>query len=181
MTDNDLTPQQQSAQGMAHFRSGNYEAAQRDFTMAAAGYTAAGDMLSAAEMGNNLSLVYLKLSKPELAWQAVAGTDAIFSAAGDTRRQALALGNQASVLEALKKPDQALAKYETCEELLKNIGDEENRVSVLEAKSQLQLRMGRQLEAMTSMQIALDHKPKLSLKERLLGKLLKIPARFFNR
>jgi tetratricopeptide (TPR) repeat protein len=181
MADQTLSPEQYARSGMTHFKAGDFQAAQQYFAAAAAGYTTLGDTLSSAEMQNNLSLVYLKLSKPQQALDAVAGTDVAFAAAGDTHRQALALGNQASALEALGKLEPALEKYEACADLLKKVGDSDNRVVVMQAMSQLQLRMGRQLEAITSMQIALDNKSKLSVKESLLRRLLKFPSKFLNR
>jgi tetratricopeptide (TPR) repeat protein len=174
-----LSPQQSTQNGLAHFQAGNFSAAKDDFLHAIDGFTLIDDKLSIAEINNNLSTVYLKLGDAQVAWKAVDGTDVVFENAGDTRRQALALGNQAAVLEALGKLAQAVEKYEACADLLKQVGDRDNRAVVLQALSQLQLRMGRQLEAITSMQIALDNKPKLSLRERVLNKLLAISSRIF--
>ena len=174
-----LSPQKDTQNGLAHFQAGDFATAKEDFLRAVEGYNAMGDKLAVAEINNNLSTVYLKLGDAASAWKVVTGTDAIFESAGDTRRQALALGNQAAVLEALGKLDQAVEKYETCADLLKTVNDHENRAIVLQALSQLQLRMGRQLEAITSMQIALGNKPKLSLRERVLNKLLGITSRIF--
>jgi tetratricopeptide (TPR) repeat protein len=174
-----LSPQQNAQNGLAHFQSGDFIIARDDFLHAVEGYTLMGDGCSVAEINNNLSTVYLKLKDAPSAWKAVAGSDVVFEQAGDTRRQALALGNQAAVLEALGKLDQAMEKYEACADLLKKVGDHDNRVIVLQSLSQLQLRKGRQLEAITSMQIALDNKHELGLRERVLNWLLKIFAKIF--
>jgi tetratricopeptide (TPR) repeat protein len=174
-----LSPQQSSQNGLAHFQAGDFKAAKDDFLHAIDGYNLLDDKLSVAEVNNNLSTVYLKLGDASAAWKVVAGSDVVFENAGDIRRQALALGNQAAVLEALGKLPQAVEKYESCADLLKQVGDRDNRAIVLQALSQLQLRMGRQLEAITNMQISLDNKPKLSLREQVLNKLLAISSRIF--
>jgi tetratricopeptide (TPR) repeat protein len=174
-----LSPQQNSKNGLAHFQAGDFNAAKDDFLRAISGYNLMADSLGIAEINNNLSTVYLKLGDAPSAWKAIEGTDVVFENAGDTRRQALALGNQAAVLEALGKLNQAVEKYEASADLLKQVGDRDNRAAALQALSQLQLRMGRQLEALTSMQIAMDNKPKLSLREQVLNKLLGISSRIF--
>jgi len=179
MENTPLSPQQEAQNGLTHFKAGDFNTAKDDFLRAIDGYNSMGDKLSLAEINNNLSTVYLKLGDAPSAWKVVVDTDIVFENAGDTRRQALALGNQAAVLEALGKSAQAVEKYETSADLLKKTGDRDNRAAVLQALSQLQLRMGRQLEAITSMQIALDNKPKLSLRERVLNKLLGISSRIF--
>jgi tetratricopeptide (TPR) repeat protein len=180
MTTNSLGLKKNTENGLAQYQAGNYPAALDAFSTAKDAYLTNGDLLAAAEMQNNICLVQLKLGDPQAGWAAVAKTDEVFSKAGDLRRQALALGNQAAALDALGKREQAVEKYQACSDLLKQVGDKENRAAVLQSLSQLQLRMGRQLEAMATMQIALDNKPKLSFKERFLDKLLKVPFRFFN-
>jgi protein subunit release factor A len=84
-------------------------------------------------------------------------------------------------LEALNRLKEALERYKNASNLLKQSGDKEMRAMVLANISSLQLRTGDQLQALASMDAALDHKKKLSLKERLLQKLLKVPFDFMNR
>ena len=87
----------------------------------------------------------------------------------------MALGNQAVALENLGKFSRAVEKYEESARLLKQTGDLDNRAIVLQSLSELQMKMGHQLDAMATMRIALLNKKKPSLLERLLQKLLKIP------
>ena len=119
----------------------------------------------------------MKSGNPKKAFEFVDGTDKVFEKANDTNRQAIALANQAAVLEGLKKYDQAVLKYEESSRLFKEDGNREKRVMVLESLSQLHLKMGNQLDAMATMQIALDNKKKPSVIERFLKKLLQIPFR----
>jgi hypothetical protein len=101
--------------------------------------------------------------------------------AGDFRRQSLALGNQAAALEALNQTDEALQKYNQCADLLKQTGEPDYRAHVLKSISALQMKTGHQLEALASMNAALDNKKQLSLQERFIKKLIRIPFDMMRR
>ena len=163
--------------GLEAFRAEDYQKAIISFLQAVEEYKSNNELLPAAEAANNLSLCYLKSGNPKKAFEFVDGTDKVFEKANDTNRQAIALANQAAVLEGLKKYDQAVLKYEESSRLFKEDGNREKRVMVLESLSQLHLKMGNQLDAMATMQIALDNKKKPSVIERFLKKLLQIPFR----
>ncbi|HVP20449.1 MAG TPA: hypothetical protein VMS73_01165 [Anaerolineaceae bacterium] len=135
-------------------------------------YSAAGDALAAAEMANNRSVALLKANDPAAALNAVEGTDKVFEAAGDVRRQAMAIANKAAALESLKKYPDALQFYEQSSELLKQIGDGELRAYVLKCISAIQLRQGKQFEAIATMQASLDNKPSPGLKDRFMKRLI---------
>jgi tetratricopeptide (TPR) repeat protein len=135
-------------------------------------YKTTGDSLSAAEMANNRSVALLKANDPAAALKAVEGTDTVFEAAGDTRRQAMALANKAAALESLKKYPDALEIYEKSSELLKQIGDGELRAYVLKCISAIQLRQGKQFEAIATMQASLDNKPSPGIKDRFMKRLI---------
>ncbi|HPH98343.1 MAG TPA: tetratricopeptide repeat protein [Anaerolineaceae bacterium] len=171
-----------------HFQQGNLAFQNRRYTEAAAAFRAAGeaaraagDALKAAEMDNNLAVVLLQSGDPAGALKTAEGTDALFADAADPQRQAIALGNQAAALEALGRRPEALEKYKTCSALLKQVNDPQRRVSVLKSISALQMRSGQFLEALVSMQAALDQSPQLSLRERMLKGLIDIPFRILNR
>lgn len=163
------------------FREGNFTAAAELYQQASQAATQTGDTLQAAEMDNNRSVALLQAGDGQAALDAAQGTDLVFAQAGDTRRQALALGNLAAALEAVNRLDEALSRYQQCSDLLKQIGDTENRPAVLKSISSLQIRMGHQLEALASMDAALGEKKNLSLQERFLKKLLDVPMRMLKR
>ena len=163
-----------------NYSAGSYSKAASLFQSAAQVYAEQGDELNAAEMRNNCSVALLKAGDASGALQAAIGTDAIFSAANDARRQALSLGNLAAAYEALGDVPQAIKFYRLSSDLLKDTGDRELRSFVLGSLSALQLKNGEQLQSLASMQAALDNKPKLSLKERLLKKLIQAPFRMLK-
>lgn len=168
--------QQLAEEARAAFQAGRYEAAASLFERAHALSAQAGDALAAAEMANNLSVARLQAGDAAGALAAVQDTDQAFAQAGDTVKQAMALGNQAAAQEALGQLETALTLYQQSADLLKPYPDQaETRAIVLKSISSLQVRTGRQLEALASMNAALDQQKKLSLREKLLHKLLRIP------
>jgi tetratricopeptide (TPR) repeat protein len=160
------------SQGKQAYQSEQYDLAASYFEQAASEYARLGDELNAAEMANNRSVALLMNGNPQAALQAVLGTDQVFSKAGDLRRQGMALANQAAALEGLKNDSQALDLYQQAQEILKQCGEVELRAQVLQSISALQLRTGKQVEAMASMKVALNNKPRLSLKDRFLKGLI---------
>jgi tetratricopeptide (TPR) repeat protein len=172
--------QEQSKQAKQAYETGNFLEAARLFNHAAEGLTRSGNPLGAAEEENNRSVALLKAGDAHGALLAVQGTDLVFQQAGDTRRQAIALGNQAAALEGSGKLTEALDYYQQSADLLKQVNDLELRAFVLKNLSALQLKMGRQFEAMASMDAALYPKKKMTLVEKVLKKLLKVPLRMLH-
>lgn len=179
--DETLSVKELVTEGKKDYQSGDFLAAARAFDAAAQGYFTAGEDLTAAEMRNNSSVAYLKAGDAQAALQAVEGTPDIFSAAGDVRRQAIALGNLGAALEAVKKDEQAEKAYEESAELLKQIGDRDLRVYVMQSLSSLQMRAGRQLEALSTMQFGLEEVEHPTPKQSFIKKLLRVPLKLLNK
>lgn len=176
-----LTPTQLNQEGKSAYEREEYEQAARAFEAAERGYAAAGDPLNAAEMANNRSVSLLQNGDAQGALDAVGTTVEVFAQAKDTRRQAMALGNQAAALAGLGKREEAEKLYWESARLLNDIGETALRASVLQAISRLQLRSERYMEAVASMQSGLDKVEKPSWTQRFLKKLLQIPSRLMNR
>lgn len=168
------------AQAKIAFDTGDFETAAEYFEKAANEFSATSDAKSAAEMANNCSVSKLKAGDALGALHSAAGTDIVFAEEGETNLQAMALGNQASALEALERYDEAVALYQQSSDLFKETGNDELRSYVLRNLSALQFRTGKKLEAIHSMQTALDTKKGKNLKERIINFFLKIPLRMLN-
>jgi len=156
----------------AAYQQQNYPLAATLFQEAAQVYQQSGEELLSAEMLNNCSVAHLKAGAAELALQAAQGTDLVFANAGQRQKQAMALANQAAALEASQHLEEALNLYLQSSQILKDINDQELRPYVLQCIAALQLRTGRQVDALLSSEVALDMKKKLSVRERVLKKLL---------
>lgn len=174
------SPAEINQQGQALFAAGKFDEAARTFQEASRGFSQAGNALMAAEAANNSSVAFLKSGDAAKALGTAGETDIVFEQAGDTYRQALALGNQAAAYEALGNLQEALIRYRRSSELLKNDEHREARAFVLQSLSSLQMRMGNQMEAMVSMTAALENKPNLGIRERLLKKLLRLPFKMLG-
>ncbi len=172
--------QQLAQQGKTAFQSGQFLEAAQVFEEARAAFEQIGNRLDAAEMANNRSVALLKAGEAESALKAVAGTEEIFAQAGDKHRQAIALSNQASALQELGQLEQALKLFRQSSDLFEQCNDQEMRSYVLRSISALYVRMGKQFNALASMSEALSSTKKLTLKERLLKKLLNLPFRLIR-
>lgn len=178
---NTITPEELKQEAERAYKSKNYLSAAQSFRAAADGYTQISEQLMAAEMLNNASVAYLQDEQPDLALDTALHTDQIFSAAGDTRRQAIALGNQAAAYEALDQLESAVQAYQESSELLKEIDDHELRPAVMQSLSAVQLRLGQQMDALITMQSGLDAIEKPTIKQKLFKKILQSPFSYFNR
>lgn len=179
--DETLSPMQLAKEGQAAYEKGDFTSAANAFRAACEGYQINGDELAAAEMANNLSVALLQAGEAEQAWQAALDTDQIFERAGDVQRQAMAVGNQAASLEALGRLEEAIENYEKSAELLAQIGDLDTRLAVMQSLSALQLKQGRQFEALATMQSGLNGIKRPSPKQRMLKKLLQLPFKYLSR
>lgn len=175
------TPQQLSKEGKAAYQKSDYLEAAQAFEAAQAGFEAAGEKLDAAEAANNASVAYLQNGDGEAALRSVQGSAAIFAEAGDLRRQGMALANQGAALEALERNEDALQAYEQAAKILEQAGEDQLRVQVMQSVSMLQLNMGRQLQALASMQAGLEGVRRPTPKQAMLKRLLQIPIEMVTR
>jgi|WetSurMetagenome_2_1015567.scaffolds.fasta_scaffold257228_2 tetratricopeptide (TPR) repeat protein len=159
----------------------DFEEAAQWFERASNQYAQLGDTLNAAEMANNRSVSLLRGGNAQGALQASVGTERTFAQAGDIKRQAMALGNQAAAMESLHKDQEAIRLYEQSNQLLKQMNEPALRVFVLQSLSGLHLRQHHYMNAMATMEAALEIKSVLSLRERILRKLLQIVFKMLGR
>jgi tetratricopeptide (TPR) repeat protein len=179
--DENISVNELVAEGKSAYNQGDYIAAARAYEAAAAGFQASGDTLTAAEMRNNSSVAYLKAGEAQTALNAVEGTPAIFASAGDVRRHGMSLGNLGSALEAVQRMPEAADAYRQSAELLEQAGEKDLRVYVMKSLSALQLRSGRHLEALATMQSGLEGIERPKPQERLLKRLLQAPFKFLGK
>ncbi|GIV63772.1 MAG: hypothetical protein AB1457_05575 [Chloroflexota bacterium] len=155
----------------------DYESAASAFSAVVEVLTGENQKLQQAEMKNNLSVALLKAGKPQEAYQAALGTEQVFAEAGDLKRQAIALANLASALEEMNRLGEALNSFTQAAALFKQIQEKEMRAYVMQRISTIQLRQGKQIESLISMDAALEEKTRLSFKDRLLRNLMRIIRR----
>ena len=113
--------------GLDHFKADRFADAASAFDQAALAFEAAGRPADAAEMRNNLCVVKMSQDDWPGALAAVEGTEAVFAAAGDSRREAQAIANRAACFEGLGRVEDALQTYQRAIDLLGDIGEHETR------------------------------------------------------
>jgi tetratricopeptide (TPR) repeat protein len=150
-----------------------YERAAGLFLRAAQASSRAGDDLMAAELNNNRSVSLLQAGKAKEALQAAQGTDQVFAAASDPKRQAMALGNQAAALEALHRMDEAFETYGRSALLFEQAGEGDMQALVKKSMAAIQLKRGRLVESAFNMVGSVEAKARPSLFERFLRFLLR--------
>ncbi|MCC7118621.1 MAG: hypothetical protein IT310_08865 [Anaerolineales bacterium] len=166
-------PAQLADQAKQAFQQKRFEEAARLFAEALHGYAQAQDDLNVAEMKNNQSVALLQAGHAQAALEAAANTDEYFASVKDARRQAFALGNQAAALDALKRYDEALKKYERSADLFAEAKDGDMRAVTLKAAAAIKLKTGKVADSAFKMMGSLEAKEKPSLFERILNFFLR--------
>ena len=169
-----IEPKQLVEQGKHAFANKKYDQAASAFSEAASAYEALDVAPNAAEAKNNLSVALLQAGKAQEAYQAAAGTEEIFAQIGDVKRQAMAFGNQAAALEALKKLHQALEAYERSAALFDEAGEGEMRSMVLQSAAAIKLKSGKMVDSALSMIGSVESTKKPNLLQRFLRFLLRL-------
>jgi tetratricopeptide (TPR) repeat protein len=181
VTDSAPTPQPLAQRALQDFRQGRFADAARGFDAARQLYDQAGNKADAGEAANNLCVALLQARRPAEALRAVEGTPEVFDSLGDSKRAAQAVGNLASALDATGDLAAAERAYQQALQRFSDLGDREAQATILNSLSQLQLKRGRPLEALTTMQAGLEQKPRRSWRDRWIRRLLDLPSRFFGR
>ena len=104
----------------------------------------------------------------------------LFAENGDAHRQALAYGNQAAALQAMGNVEEAEALYLQSADLLGQLGEDQMRATVLRSLSEMQLRSGRAIDAVISMQDGVSGVKKPRAQQRIIKTLLQMPNRFLG-
>jgi tetratricopeptide (TPR) repeat protein len=154
------------------YQAGDYMQAGQAFAEAASAYAEAGDALMAAEMKNNQSVALLLSGDPQAALAAVDGIDKIFAGSGDFKRQGMALANQATSLQALKRLRESMEYYQRAGDALEKAGEGDLRADVMQQLSVLHLRRFKFYDAVLTLQSGLAGVKDPSLKQRLMKKIL---------
>jgi len=175
------SPEKLAKIGKSEYKKGDHLSAAHTFEAASEGYQVSGRLLDSAELANNASVAFLQAGEESDALRIVEGTPEVFEQAGDLRRQGMALGNYASALEALDRLDEASETYRHSAEILEQAGEDQLRANVMHSLSTLQLRTGRQLQALASMQAGIEGVKKPSPRQRMLKRLLNIPFDMINK
>jgi tetratricopeptide (TPR) repeat protein len=169
---NTLSPQEIADQAKQIYQAGDYMQAAKAFAEAASAYASSGDSPMSAEMKNNQSVALLLSGDAQAALEAVEGTETIFADSKDFRRQGMALANQASALEALKRTKDAIEYYKRAGDALEKADEGDLRVNVMQLLAALYLRHFKLYDAVIALQSGLAGVKNPTAKQRLMKKIL---------
>jgi tetratricopeptide (TPR) repeat protein len=167
-----INPQEMADQAKKTYQAGDYAQAAKEFAGAASAYTSTGDALMSAEMKNNQSVALLLSGEAQAALEAVDGTEKVFGDSEDFRRQGMALANQASALQALRRLKDAMESYQKAGVTLEKAGEGDLRADVMQQLSMLHLRRFKFYDAVLTLQSGLAGVKNPNLKQRLMKKIL---------
>jgi tetratricopeptide (TPR) repeat protein len=174
-------PDQLSKQGQKAYQAKRWDEAVSHFERARDIYLHENNELLAAEMANNLCVVFLQSDRPQEALNSVEGTPELFLKKGDEKAAGIAYGNLASAFKACGAFKEAEDALRQAADRFRALGEDDLLLYTQRSLSELQLRQGRAFEALSSMQSGLDVQKKPGLKNRFLRSLFKIPSRLLNR
>ena len=167
-----LSPLEMADQAKQKYQAGDYLPAAQAFAEAASAYSSAGDALMAAELKNNQAVALLLAGDAQAALVALEGTEKIFADSGDFRRQGMALANQASALQALKRVKDAIEYYQRAGVALEKANEGDLRADVMQQLSMLYLRRFKFYDAVITLQSGLAGVKDPSLRQRVMKKIL---------
>jgi tetratricopeptide (TPR) repeat protein len=180
MTEETRSAQQLAEQGKLAYEKDDLAGAATLFASAAAAYEQDGNLPDAAEMKNNVAVVFLRLKQPAQALALIEGTPQVFTDAGDLRRYGIALGNQGTALEDLHREDDAVERYRQAAEVFEQAGEEQMRAMMLESVTSIQVRHGKIMDSYVSAVDGMAGVTKPTLRQRVLKVLMRIMS-FFTR
>jgi len=154
------------------YQNGEYAEAAQYFSEAVKAYMDLNDALMAAEMQNNQSVALLRAKQPQAALEVVQRTDSVFAKSGDGRRQGMALANEASALQSLKRFKEAIEKFNQAGEVLQKAEEGDLRVEVMQLLAMLYLRRFKFYEAILALQSGLAGVKNPTARQRLMKKIL---------
>lgn len=173
--------QELAEEGKRAYQDDKLNEAANLFAASAVAYERAGNPTDAAEMKNNQAVVLLRLKQPEEALKLLEGTPAIFSAAGDKNRFAMALGNEGTAFEDLRRYDEAVQRYQQAAELFDELGEEQMRAMMLESVTAINARRGKLMDSYIAAVDGMAGVKKPTFRQRVLKLLMRFMSLFTRR
>lgn len=167
-------------QGLAHYQTGAYAEAVKAFANAHAAYEQAGEPEKAAEMLNNQGGVYHMLQEWGKAKKAFLEARAQFMRLEDHGRQAQVTANLGMLANARGQSKEAVVYFEEAITAFQAQEDRVRQSDTWRALSLVYFKQWRLLDALSAYSAALDCKPHLSLGQRFLRWLFRLPKRLLG-
>jgi tetratricopeptide (TPR) repeat protein len=161
-------------EGIALFRKGRLEEALQQLNEALR--AAEPGSRQAAEIYNDLGVVYQQLEDFPTAYEVLDKAMDHFTALADKKGQAQTLGNRAAAYEAEELYEEAVETYKASAKIFEEIGENEMAMYVWQAISRLRMRQGQYIAAIGAYEEGIENMPQGSFKRKVLSKILKTPG-----
>ncbi|PWH13642.1 MAG: hypothetical protein DDG58_13660 [Ardenticatenia bacterium] len=165
-------------EGIQHYRAKRYAVAVQSFEAACRAAEQAGERHHLAEVLNDLGVAWRELGEWDAAQRALEAAYTLFGELQDTRGQAQALGNLASVHEGRGDYAAAAEAYRESAQMFEALGESELAMYTRQALSRLHLEHKQWLTAIAAYEEGIEAMPDRSLKKKVLQQLMQLPGRW---
>ncbi len=168
-------------EGLRLFQEGLYEESAAKFRQAQEKFLAEGNEVEAAEMVNNLGVVYRMQGKWDKAIAALEEARAVFVRLGDRSREAQTLGNLGGLYASKHEREQAKECLRQAADIFAELGDDQRRGETLMALGVQQWKTGDRGAGIATYEAGLHSLQRLSASQKTLRGLLKMRSRLLGR
>lgn len=172
------SPEQLKEEGLKQFKLGNRPQALAAFQEAAGGLE--GDLISQAEMYNNIGVIQRMDRRWQLAEEALLTAAALFEEAGDDLKRAQVLGNLGDLSANRRDYDKAQNYYSESSALFSASSSFEMQADVLRALAIMQIRQRKWWSAVDSLNRSLEVRPRTGIIQKLLSLFLSFALKIFS-
>ncbi len=174
------TAQGLKQEGLRLFQEGLYDESLNTFKQAHEKFIAEGNEIEAAEMVNNLGVVYRMQGKWDEAIAALEEARTAFVRLGDRSREAQALGNLGGLYASKREREKAKECLRQAADIFAELGDEQRRGETLIALGLQEWKTGDRRAGLATYEAGLQTLKKPTVSQKTLRGLLKIRARLLG-
>lgn len=172
--------QELKQEGLRLFEEGLYDEAGETFEQAREMFVTAGEESEAAEMVNNLGVIYRLQGKWDEAIASLEDARAIFARLGDQEREAQTLGNLGGLYSSKGERDKAKECLRQAADIFAELGDEQHQGETLLALGVQEWKTGDRSAGIAVYEAGLHTLKKPTVSQRTLRTLLKLRTRLLG-
>jgi tetratricopeptide (TPR) repeat protein len=174
------TAQDLKQEGLRLFHEGLYEEAAAKFEQAREMFTAEENEIEAAEMVNNLGVIYRSQDKWDEAIAALEEARAAFVKLGDRSREAQTLGNLGGLYAEKRDREKAQESLRQAADIFKEIGDVQHQGETLVSLAEQQMKTGKRQEGVATYMAGVQLQKKPPFRQKAMRSLFGLYARLLS-
>jgi tetratricopeptide (TPR) repeat protein len=178
--DEAMSAQEMKQEGLRLFQEGLYPEAADRFEQARQTFEAEGDVVEAAEMLNNLGIVFRMRREWDKAIEALEQAQSAFAQLSERSREAQVLGNLGGLYASQGEREKAKASLREAADVFAALGDEQRQGETLLALGLQQWKTGERQKGLATYQAGLESLERPSTGQKALRGLLKLRTRLLG-